>query len=225
MFRLCLDACKRWGWYHCSTAGIYEPYNVEGAKTVAYELYRQFGGALPDYLVAPVGGGGLLGGVWRGFLDLMRLGLVEKPPRMVGVQASGCAPLKMAIDKDMPFLKTLEHPWPDPKTIAGGIADDILFDGHTVLPAIRSTAGMAVAVDDPDIADAMRRLASRESVLCELTAAVVPAALGAVAEAAPGASVCALITGSGIKELPWLTANAPEPARIACSLEALEDAL
>lgn len=225
VFRLCLDACKRWGWYHCSTAGIYEPYNVEGAKTIAYELYRQFGGALPDYLVAPVGGGGLLGGVWRGFLDLMRMGLVEKPPRLAGVQAAGCAPLKKAVDEGTPFLETLEHPWPNPKTVAGGIADDILFDGHTVLPAVRKTDGMAVAVDDPEIIAAMHRLAAEEGVLCELTAAVVPAALEAVGKAAPGASVCALITGSGIKELPWLAENAPEPHRIPPSLDALEAVL
>ena len=114
---------------------------------------------------------------------------------------------------------------PNPKTVAGGIADDILFDGHTVLPAVRKTDGMAVAVDDPEIIAAMHRLAAEEGVLCELTAAVVPAALEAVGKAAPGASVCALITGSGIKELPWLAENAPEPHRIPPSLDALEAVL
>ena len=86
-----LEACDTFGWYHGSTAGMYEPYNVEGSKTLAYEIYQQADGDLPDWIIAPVGGGGLLGGIWRGFLDLQRLGLVETLPRLCGVQASGCA--------------------------------------------------------------------------------------------------------------------------------------
>ena len=172
-----------------------------------------------------MGGGGLLGGIWRGFRDLAALGFIQEPPRMVGVQAAGCAPLVQAIDEGTPFLETLEYPWPNPKTIAGGIADDIIFDGHTALPAIRETNGMAVAVEDDETIAGMRRLASREGILCELTAAVVPAALAKVGKAAPGESVCAVITGSGIKELPWLTENAPEPHRIPPSLDALEGVL
>ncbi|MCL4216599.1 MAG: pyridoxal-phosphate dependent enzyme, partial [Candidatus Hydrogenedentes bacterium] len=74
VFNLCLAACKEFGWYHLSTAGMYEPFNVEGAKTIAYEVYQQTGGRMPDWIVAPVGGGGLLGGIWRGLLDLQRLG-------------------------------------------------------------------------------------------------------------------------------------------------------
>ena len=64
---------------------MYEAYNVEGAKTIAYELFHQTDGNLPDWLVAPVGGGGLLGGIWRGFLDLQRLGYLDRLPRLAGV--------------------------------------------------------------------------------------------------------------------------------------------
>ncbi len=225
VFDLCIEACERFGWQHLSTAGIYDPFNVEGAKTIAYELYQQTGGDLPEWVVVPVGGGGLLGGVWRGFLDLERLGLIEKVPHLVGVQAAGCAPLPQTIDAGWSFTEHLEHPWPDPDTIAGGIADDILFDGHTALPAIRRTGGRALAVADDAIAAGLHRLASAEGLLCELTCAVVIAALPQLAEAARGQRVCCVLTGSGIKELPWLTAHAPEPPRIAPEIDAVAAAL
>lgn len=220
-FQLCLDACAQQGWYHLSTAGMYNPFNVEGAKTIAYELYHQTGGDLPDWLVAPVGGGGLLGGIWRGFLDLHRLGLIQRIPRLVGVQAAGCAPLPMAVESGMPYLETLKHPWPNPKTVAGGIADDILFDGHTVLPAIRTTGGAAIAVDDDAILEGQRRLGTREGLLCEPTSSCVIAALKGLAEVGPGARVCCIITGAGAKDIDVLQRHAPAPFRIQPSMDAL----
>jgi threonine synthase len=222
VFDLCIAACRAFGWYHLSTAGMYEPFNVEGAKTIAYELYCQTQGNLPDWIVAPVGGGGLLGGVWRGFLDLKRLGLIERLPRLAGVQAFGCAPLKKAIEAGTRYLDTLKDPWPNPKTIAGGIADDILFDGHTALPAVRTTDGAAIAVDDVEIVQAQRTLALREGLWCESTAAVSIAALRRLPDAGKNARVCALVTGNGMKDLAAAQAHmSPVPA-IAPSLEALE---
>lgn len=225
VFRLCMDACARHGWAHLSTAGIYEPYNVEGAKTIAYELYQQCAGDVPDWIVMPVGGGGLLGGVWRGFLDLQRLGLITRCPRLVGVQAEGCAPLLKAVKEGQSFLETLKTPWPNPQTVAGGIADDILFDGHTALPAIRRTEGMALAVSDNAICVAQPMLAREEGLFCELTCAVVFAALEALAEHAGGARVCCVLTGSGIKELAQIAANTPAPPLIPPDMQALNAVL
>jgi len=221
VFDLCLEACAHYGWYHLSTAGMYEPYNVEGAKTIAYELYQQTAGELPDWIVAPVGGGGLLGGIWRGFLDLQRVGLISEIPKLCGVQAAGCAPLVEAIEKGTPFLETLKHPWPDPKTIAGGIADDIIFDGHTVLPAIRQTDGAAIAVDDVEIYDGLQALARQEGLLCELTCAVTVAALAHLKQA-EGQRVCGILSGNGTKDLQYLAQRAPEVPKIAADLGALE---
>jgi threonine synthase len=225
VFKLCIEACTAFGWYHLSTAGMYEPYNVEGAKTIAYELYQQTNGALPDWIVAPVGGGGLLGGIWRGFLDLQRLGLIKTLPRLAGVQAAGCAPLRDAIDRGASFLDTLKRPWPNPKTIAGGIADDVLFDGHTVLPAIRTTRGAAIAVTDDAIIEGELTLASTEGILCEPSSAVVIAALSHLPDAGPDTSVCCIVTGSGIKDLDVLRDRVPVPALIPPRLAALRDAL
>ncbi len=222
VFQLCLEACKRWGWYHLSTAGMYAPYNVEGAKTVAYELYQQYGGVLPEYLLAPVGGGGLLGGIWRGFLDLQRLGLISRIPRLVGVQAAGCAPLQQAIENGWSFRESLKHPWKNPKTVAGGIADDILFDGHTVIPAIRTTHGSVISVDDEEIAKGRDLLAQEEGLLCELTSAVVIAALAKREGLPPDSRVCCVVTGNGIKETGLWGANFAPGAAIPPVLSALE---
>ncbi|NIA14085.1 MAG: threonine synthase [Nitrospiraceae bacterium] len=223
-FDLCIEACRQFGWYHLSTAGMYNPFNVEGAKTIAYELFQQTDGDLPDWIVAPCGGGGLLGGVWRGFLDLKRLGLIDRIPRMAGVQAAGCAPLKKAIDNDTPYLETLEDPWPDPHTIAGGIADDILFDGHTALPAIRTTNGAAVNVDDDEILEGQRLLATQEGLLCEPTTAVVIAALRHLPGIASNTRICCIVTGTGSKDLDTVKKIAPPAVHIEPTLEALNTA-
>jgi threonine synthase len=225
VFELCLEACEKFGWYHLSTAGMYEPFNVEGAKTIAYELYQQYAGDLPEWIVAPVGGGGLLGAIWRGFLDLQRLGLIERPPRLAGVQAEGCAPLKQSIAEGWNFQEHLKHPWPDPKTIAGGIADDILFDGHTILPAIRETNGAGMAVSDDAIRAAILRLAQAEGVFVEPSCAVTIAALDQLPGLGPETSVCCILTGSGFKDPRAVQGLLPEPARIGLSLSEVEAAL
>lgn len=224
-FDLCLEACQEFGWYHLSTAGIYEPFNVEGAKTIAYELWQQTGGDLPEWIVAPVGGGGLLGGLWRGFLDLKRLGLVERLPKLVGVQAAGCAPLVQAIDEDLSAKESLARPWPNPETIAGGIADDILFDVHTVLPAIRETGGRALAVTDDEIIAGELLLARREGVLAEPTCAVVVAALDHLRDTIGDTRVCCIVTGAGVKELNAIQDYVAKPKRIAANLDALHETL
>jgi threonine synthase len=222
VFELCIEACEKLGWYHLSTAGIYNPFNVEGAKTIAYELYAQTGGDLPEWIVAPVGGGGLLGGIWRGFLDLQRLGLIEKPPRIAGVQATGCAPLKKAIDEGQSFLETLDDPWPDPHSVAGGIADDILFDGHTALPAVRTTDGAAIAVTDEEIIAGELALASAEGILGEPCASTTIAALKHLPDAGPETTVCCVLTGTGIKDLDVLADAVPPAPTVEPTLEALE---
>ena len=121
----------------------------------------------------------------------------------------------------MTFLETLADPWPNPKTIAGGIADDILFDGHTVLPAIRETNGAAIAVDDDEIVRGELALAATEGLLCEPTCAVVMAALNHLPEAGPDTRVCCVLTGNGIKDLDVLQGRVPDPVRLPPTLDAL----
>jgi threonine synthase len=225
VFQLCIEACKTFGWYHLSTAGMYEPWNVEGAKTIAYELYQQYGGNLPDWIVAPVGGGGLLGGIWRGLLDMKALGLLSNLPRLAGVQATGCAPLQEAMDNDWNFEEHLAHPWQDPKTIAGAIADDILFDGHTVLPALRETWGAAIAVTDDAMIEAQGLLARTEGLLCEIATASAIAALNQLPLVDSNTTVCCIVSGSGLKDLGRLAESAAAVPKIPATLEALQRVL
>lgn len=215
VFAMCLEACAAHGWAHLSTAGMYVPANVEGARTIAYELWHQYGGDLPDWIVAPVGGGGLLGGIWRGLTDLRQAGLIDRLPRLAGVQAAGCAPLERAMAENWTPLEALSRPWPNPQTIAGGIADDILFDAHTVLPALRETDGMAVTVTDEAIRKAALTLARQEGLLAEPTAAVVFAALPRLPDP-HRTRVCCLLTGHGLKDLPFFSAAVSPPMTTAC---------
>lgn len=225
VFDLCIEACQKWGWYHLSTAGMYEAWNVEGAKTIAYELWQQCDGKLPDWIVAPVGGGGLLGGIWRGLLDLKRLGLIDTLPRFAGVQPAGCAVLERAIRKGESFLDSIADPWPDPETIAGGLADDILFDGHTALPAIRETNGVALVVSDEEIIDAVGYLARTEGVASEFCSAVTIAALRQLPDAGPDTRVCCIISGTGLKDVPWHAKHYALPKGIPAELSAVETLL
>ncbi|HRK35390.1 MAG TPA: threonine synthase, partial [Candidatus Hydrogenedentes bacterium] len=225
VFELCIAACEEFGWYHLSTSGMHEPYNVEGSKTVAYEIYQQTGGDLPDWIVAPVGGGGLIGGVWRGLLDLKSLGLIEKLPRLAGVQAAGCAPLKKAVDNGTTFLDSLRDPWLEPNTIAGGIADDILFDGHTALPAIRSTDGAAIAVTDQEIVNAEIALAQSEGILCDPCSACAIAALAQIPDRDGHTRVCSIVTGTGMKDLRVLDGKIDPPRDVSPTIEAIRNAL
>jgi threonine synthase len=204
MFDEVIEMCNQNGWYHLSTAGMYNPFNVEGAKTIAYELFVQCGGHLPDWIVCPVGGGGLLGAVWRGFRDLVELGLLGSIPRLVGVQGAGCAPLVRAIETGETPEQTVSNKWPDPETVATGIADDVVFDAHTAIPAIRETEGKAVAVSDEEILEAERLIAVTEGVFCEPTGSVSVAGLKRLLEGGEikgTERVCCLLTGSGMKDV------------------------
>lgn len=165
-----------------------------------------------------------MGGIWRGLTDLQQAGLISRLPRLAGVQAAGCAPLTRALAEGWTPLEALSRPWPNPKTIAGGIADDILFDAHTVLPALRQTNGMAISVPDPEIRDAACLLAREEGLLAEPTAAVLFAALPYLPRT-DTTRVCCVLTGHGLKDLPFFAHLTHPPETIPPRFAALEKAL
>lgn len=241
-------ACREAGWFHLSTAGSLNPFTVEGAKTIAYELFEQStqrpaplsvprlsaddGPAGPslekptfDWVLVPVGGGGLLGGLWRGYVDISRIfGVPVRSvlPRLVAVQAEGCAPLVRAFREGWDADRALRTAWENPRTIAGGLADDIPFDAHRALEGLRDSGGTAVAVSDEEILDAMRLLATREGVLAEPSAAASVAGLVRLRRAGmirPSDRVCCLVTGSGLKD------TAAATTRVAAKVLDLEPRL
>ena len=203
IFALLEWACQEFDWYLASTAAIYNPFTLEGAKTIAYEIAEQMAFDLPDWMIVPVGGGGNIGSLWRGFLDLRALGLVERLPRMVGVQAKGCAPFVDAVRLGLSAREALERRWPAIETLAGAIADDVVFDAHVALPAVRDSGGTAVAVSDADTLAMQAALAASEGLFVEPASATSLAAIPALL--ADGRierhhRVLVLLTGTGLKD-------------------------
>jgi threonine synthase len=204
IFELLSWACRELGWHLVSTAALYNPFTLEGAKTIVYELAEQTGFDLPEWLVAPVGGGGNIGGLWRALLELRALGLVDRLPRLVGVQAAGCAPLVEAMARDLSPREALDLRWPRIDTVAGAIADDVLFDAHVALPAIRDSGGLALAVADDEALAMERALAATEGIFIEPASATALAALGRLVAAGTLGRrdrVACLLTGHGFKDM------------------------
>lgn len=148
------------GWFDCST--LKEPYRIEGKKTMGLELAEQFGWQLPDVILYPTGGGTGLIGMWKAFRELQTLGWIDGPlPRMVVVQASGCAPIVRA------WQAGLEHaePWADARTVAAGIRVPAAVGDFLMLRAVRESGGFAIAVGDETILQAREEMALREGLL------------------------------------------------------------
>jgi threonine synthase len=204
IFDLLVWACREFGWYLVSTAAIYNPFTLEGAKTIAYEIAEQTAFDLPDWVIVPVGGGGTIGSLWRGFLELRTLGLVDRLPRLVGVQAAGCAPFVEAIRQGRTAKEALAHRWPQIDTVAGAIADDTVFDAHVALPAVRESGGTAVSVPDEATLAMEAALAAAEGIFVEpagATALAAAQALLAEGRIRREDRVVCLLTGNGLKDL------------------------
>ena len=138
-----------------------EPYRVEGKKTMAYELFEQMEGALPDAIVYPTGGGTGLVGMWKAFDEMQEMGFIGRErPRLVSVQADGCAPVVKA------FLEGAEatQAWPSPRTDAYGLRVPSPIGGFICLRALRETGGTALAVAESAIAPAAQELSRRTGI-------------------------------------------------------------
>jgi threonine synthase len=151
--------CETRGWFDLST--LREPYRLEGKKTLGYELAEQLGWTLPDVIVYPTGGGTGLVGMWKAFAELEELGWIgARRPRMVSVQASGCAPIVRAFESGAEHAET----WQDAHTFALGLRVPAAVGDFLMLRALRDSGGTAVAVSDADLAVAGRDLALEEGI-------------------------------------------------------------
>jgi threonine synthase len=151
------------------------------------------------------------------------MGRLEKAPAIVGVQSSLCTPLVDAIEKDLSPAEVVANPVEVGDTIAGAIADDILFDAYTALPAIRESGGKAVSVTDEEMLEAEALLARTTGIFAEPASASTIAAIGKLRDSnAIGEkdSVCCIITGSGLKDMASAKKLVGAPARIEPTLEA-----
>src|SRR3954464_4736163 len=148
------------GWFDTST--LKEPYRIEGKKTMGLELAEQLDWQVPDVIFYPTGGGTGLIGMWKAFAELEALGFIgSKRPRMVAVQASGCAPMVRA------FEAGVEHAtrWEDAHTVAAGIRVPQAIGDFLILRAVRESKGFAIAVDDEKISAALNEVAREEGLL------------------------------------------------------------
>jgi threonine synthase len=152
---------KAGGWYDVST--LKEPYRIEGKKTMGYELAEQFGWTLPDWIIYPTGGGTGMVGMWKAFAEMEALGWLPaggKRPRMVTVQAEGCAPIVRAFEQGTEKAE----PWENAHTAADGLRVPRAIGDFLVLRAVRESGGTGVSVSDADMIAAMRQTGALEGI-------------------------------------------------------------
>jgi threonine synthase len=219
-FQLCQKSCERWGWYN-RNSGI-NPYLVEGKKTAGLEIAEQLGWEAPDWVAVSVGDGCTLAGIWKGFRELKTLGIIERTPRILGVQAAGAAPITEAFRSGQD-LRPIE-----PNTIADSIAVGVPRNWKKAVLAVRESGGIMVNVADDAILDAIRYTGRLAGIFAEPAAATAVAGLRqAVADGIVGrrASAVALVTGNGLKDVQSAHAAAGRPFDIAPDGGAIEDIL
>ncbi len=187
----------REGWYDVST--LKEPYRVEGKKTMGYELWEQFGGKLPDVILYPTGGGVGLIGMCKAFDEMQEMGWIgEERPRMVAVQAEGCAPIVRAWEAH----QTSAQFFPNATTIASGLRVPGPLGDLLILSMLRQTKGTALTVTDDEMMHAGRELASLEGIFAAPEGAATVIATRKLAASGwikPEETVVLFNTGTGYK--------------------------
>lgn len=193
----------RYGWVDVST--LKEPGRLEGKKTMGYEVAEQLGWEVPDVIVYPTGGGTGLIGMWKAFDEMERLGWIgPKRPRMIAVQAAGCAPIVHAFEQG----KAEAEPVLGAQTVAAGLRVPTALGDFLVLRAVRESGGAAVAVPDDAIVREIRTLHQTEGIFASPEGAAALAALRDLVrsgEVSKDERVVLFNTGSGLKYLEALT--------------------
>ena len=215
-FGLCVEACKTLEWYNRNTG--YNPYTVEGKKTVSMEIAEQLAWEPPDTVIVPVGDGCILSGVWKGFVDLRRVGLIDRLPRLVAAQAEGSQAIKRAFEGDG-LIRPVE-----PNTMADSVAVSLPRNGVMAVQDLRDSGGMATAVSDEAILEAMKLLGRTTGIFGEPAGVVALAALVQLLEQKKIASserVVFMVTGSGLKDIDSALEGVSMPESLPVSLEAV----
>ncbi len=194
---LCFKAAAEFGWYDRSCA--INPYLLEGKKTISYEICEQLNWEAPDIVVVAVGDGCSIGGVWKGFKECYALGLIDRLPKIVGVQAENSNPITRAFEKD-----TYEFEYRIPQTIADSISVGIPRNGIKALNALHESGGYMIDVSDKEILDAMRILAQKTGVFGEPAGVTSFAGIMKMNERGllkGDEKVVSIVSGSGLKDI------------------------
>jgi threonine synthase len=199
------------GWYDVST--LKEPYRIEGKKTMAYELAEQLGWKWPDWIIYPTGGGTGMVGMWKAFEELEQIEWMPKVrrPRMVSVQADGCAPIIRAFQQGAEKAAMWEHA----STVADGLRVPRAIGDFLILRAIRESGGTAVSVPDDSMIEAMIEIGSAEGISAAPEGGAALAALKVLIEDGTirrQDSVVLFNTGGALKYLDVLSHRTSRPA-------------
>ena len=175
------------------------PFRLEGQKTLAFEVCDQLRGGPPDSLILPVGNGGNISAIWKGFSEFQKLGVTKTRPRMIGVQAERAAPIARAVKRELDTIQ----PVTNPQTIASAIRIGSPVNWTKVLPAIYDSDGTAETVSDREILAAQNDLAAKEGIFVEPASAASIAGLRRLRESGKierSEVVVCVTTGHGLKD-------------------------
>jgi len=219
-FDLAIEVTARFGWYNRNTA--YNPYLVEGKKTVALEIAEQLGWEVPDKVFVSVGDGCILSGVFKGFADLLALGWIERMPQVIGVQAEGSSAIEQAWRTHAPLQ-------PSPAvTIADSISVSVPRNGVMALRDLERWDGRMLTVTDEEILDAMRLLGREAGIFGEPAGVTSLAGLLKARDLGildQKARIVAIVTGNGLKDVTSALQAVHMPPAIPPTLAAVEQAL
>ena len=173
----------------------FNPWRLEGQKTIAFEIVEQLGG-VPDYVIVPVGNAGNISAIWKGFKELYEIGLIDKLPRMIGVQASGAAPLAKAWRMGLRRPVFIDNP----KTIASAIRIGRPINWPKAMRAVEESKGFFIEVTDDEITRAQISLARLEGIGVEPASAAPLAALGRLVDKLNDSTIVLIATGHALKD-------------------------
>ena len=197
--RFSREAAAKEGLFDVST--LQEPYRVEGKKTMGYELAEQMDWNLPEVIIYPTGGGTGIVGMWKAFAEMEEMGWIDdRRPRMICVQAEGCAPIVRAFHKGEQFAAS----WENPKTIAAGIRVPSAIGDYLILEAIRDSGGTAITVSDEEMLDSIEEMALQEGIFaCPEGAATLAGLKKLLSQGAVSSdeTIVLMNTGTGLKYL------------------------
>ncbi|HVP22493.1 MAG TPA: threonine synthase [Conexivisphaerales archaeon] len=220
------EAVRRKGWYPSPSFGPFNPYQMEGPKTISFELAEAFGWRPYDWVLAPTGSSCLAAGLWKGIRDLKELGLAEEYPRLVPVQPEGNSALVRALKAGVPASEVKAEP--HPHTIASGLEDPYPWDADSSMEGVAKTKGVGESVTDDEILGAVKDLARLEGVFAEPSGAAGVAGLRKLLKEGiidRSDRVAVLVTGSGLKDIDSIRKLVGPVPTVDPSLAALDRVL
>jgi len=219
-FDLSIEATREFGWYNRNTA--FNPYMIEGKKTVALEIIEQMDFEVPDYLFVPVGDGCIISGVAKAYKDMFSLGLIDHLPKLVAVQAEGCKPIVEAVNGDG-TVKFVE-----PNTIADSIAVGIPRNRLMAVRDIKESKGFGLAVSDEEILEAIKYLGTEQGIFAEPAGSTAFAGMIKALKEEKISNkdkVVVLVTGNGLKDVESAKKAGGEALVIDPNLEAVKETM